>query len=292
MTADRRIHYFDDSAAFARALSRAAGLGAARVGVHRFPDGESLVRIRRPPGRHAWLVRSLHDPNGKILEVLMAADALRRAGARRVTLVAPYLPYMRQDAVFRPGEAVSQQVVCGMLADAFDGLRTLEPHLHRVSDLGGYFPGRSSISSVPLLAACVSGGRGRTLVVGPDEESEPWVRAVGRRARCPWVVGNKKRMGDRSVEVRLPDLPGCDRALIVDDIASSGVTIAQTARALARAGVRRVEAAVVHAIFAPHALAEIRRAGVRRIRSSDTIPHPTNAMRSAPLFARSLGVRR
>ena len=111
-----RLHVFADTMRFGRALARASGRTYTAVRVHRFPDGESLVRVA-PPTRHAILVRSLHEPNAKLVEVLLAADALRRAGARRVTLVSPYLPYMRQDAVFAPGEPISQRVI-GRLARA------------------------------------------------------------------------------------------------------------------------------------------------------------------------------
>src|SRR5512147_2283647 len=92
-TRHRRIHFFSDATRLARRLAAAARLPAARVGVHRFPDGESLVRVGWNGEREVVVVRSLDDPNAKLVEVLLAAYAARRAGARRVTLVAPYLPY-------------------------------------------------------------------------------------------------------------------------------------------------------------------------------------------------------
>jgi len=135
-----RIHAFADTARFAQQLGRAVGASVARVRVHRFPDGESLVRIRPPAGDCAVLVRSLHDPNVKLVETLLAADALRRAGARRVILVAPYLPYMRQDTVFTPGEPISQRVIGGCLGHAFDCVLSIEAHLHRVRHLHDVVP--------------------------------------------------------------------------------------------------------------------------------------------------------
>jgi ribose-phosphate pyrophosphokinase len=131
-----RIHAFADTAQFARQLARAVQGDYAQVTVHRFPDGESLVRIQPPAGVHAVLVRSLHHPNAKLVETLLAADALRRAGAQCVTLIAPYLPYMRQDTVFTPGEPISQRVVGTCLGRAFDRVVTVEAHLHRVHHLG------------------------------------------------------------------------------------------------------------------------------------------------------------
>jgi ribose-phosphate pyrophosphokinase len=256
--------------------------------VHRFPDGESLVRVRALRGPHAVVVRSLHDPNAKLVEVLLAADALRRAGARRVTLVAPYLAYMRQDAVFAPGEPVSQRVVGEALGRAFDAVLTMEAHLHRVRRLADVVRGGRSLSAAPALAAWVRRAGAGCVLVGPDAESEPWVRAIAAAAGLPWVVGRKERLGDDRVRLRLPPLPPCRWAAVVDDIASSGATIAAAARIVRRAGVRRVEAAVVHAVFAPGARARIRAAGVRRIVSCDTIPHSTNAVPTAPLLAACL----
>jgi len=285
----RRLHVFPDALRFGRELGRLAGLPTAPVEVHRFPDGESLVRVEPPAGTHALLVRSLDDPNEKLVETLLAADALRRAGARRVTLISPYLPYMRQDRVFREGEPISQRVVCGLLGSAFDGLITLEPHLHRTRSLANVFPGRvRALSSAPLVARWLRRAGRRTLLVGPDRESEPWVRAVARRTGLPWTVGVKRREGDRRVRVRFEALPAARRAVIVDDIASSGTTLAEAARSLRREGVERVDAVVVHPVFAPRALAKIRRAGVERIVSCDTIGHETNAIRTAPHFARAL----
>jgi ribose-phosphate pyrophosphokinase len=283
-----RVHAFADALRFGGALARALGLEFSAVRVHRFPDGESLVHVRPPVGRHAILVRSLNDPNPKLVEILLAADALRRAGARRVTLVAPYLPYMRQDTVFAPGEPLSQRVIGAWLGTAFDRVLTVEAHLHRVHDLADVVAGRArSLSAASPIAAWVR--RNRTgLLVGPDAESEPWVRTVAQAARVPWVVGSKDRRGDRDVRIRFPAFPPAERATIVDDVAASGGTLAFAARALTRRGVARVEAVVVHAVFAAGALGRIRRAGVRRLVSCDTIPHSTNAIRTVGLVAAAI----
>jgi ribose-phosphate pyrophosphokinase len=287
------LHAFPDSSGFARRLARALGSsGPAPVRVHRFPDGESRVLVRAPAARRVVLVRSLHDPDRKLVEVLLAADALRRAGARHLTLVAPYLPYMRQDAVFRAGDAISQRVVGALLGNACERLLTVEAHLHRVSRLDRVVPcAARSIPAAPAIAAWLARRAPGAWVVGPDEESEPWVRALARAARTRWAVGAKRRLGDRRVAVRLPRLAGARHAVLVDDVAASGATLAAAARALRRAGVERVDAVVVHALFPGGALARVRRAGVARIASCDTIPHPSNAIRVAPLVAAALGGR-
>jgi ribose-phosphate pyrophosphokinase len=284
-----RIHAFPDSLVLARRLAQALRLPLRPIVLSRFPDGESLVRVDHPRGTEAVLVRSLHDPNAKLVEVILAADALRHAGARKVTLVAPYLPYMRQDQVFTPGEPVSQRIIGALLGGLFERVLTVEAHLHRIRRLAEVVPGAArSLSAAPALAEWVGRHAPGALLVGPDAESAPWVGAVARRAGVDWVVGDKVRLGARRVRLTLPPLPACRRAVLIDDIASSGATLAAAARALRRAGVATVEVAVVHAICAPGALDRIRRAGVRRVVSCDTIPHPTNAITVAPLLAAAL----
>ena len=280
------LHSFPDSAALGRRLARSLGIRANSISVHQFPDGETLVRVAPNAGKLAILVQSLHNPNSKLIPTLLASDALRRAGAQRVILVAPYLPYMRQDTVFNPGEPLSQKIIADVLGRSFDDIVTIEPHLHRTHQLSDVFPCNTrAVSAAPILARWIRRLGRNSLVVGPDEESAPWIRAIADFAKLPWVVGRKVRLGDRRVQIQFPALPKCSRAVIVDDIASSGGTLAVAAGALRREGISIIDAAVVHAIFAPRALARIRSAGIRTLVSCDTIPHETNAVRSLPLLS-------
>lgn len=113
---------FDDERTLATALADALGVPLALVQRHRFPDGES--RLRLPPALPAelLLLRGLHQPNDKLVELLIAAPAARALGAQRIVLVSPYLAYMRQDMAFTPGEAVSQRHIAALLAAQVDGL--------------------------------------------------------------------------------------------------------------------------------------------------------------------------
>ena len=187
------IHSFPDSAALGRGLARSLGIGSAAIGIHQFPDGETLVRVKPTTGKLAILVQLLHNPNAKLFPTLLASDALRRAGAERVILVAPYLPYMRQDSVFNPGEPLSQSVIAGILGRSFDHIVTIEPHLHRTHQLSDVFPcSTHAVSAAPILARWIQRtGRG-SLVVGPDEESAPWICAIADSAKLPWVVGPER----------------------------------------------------------------------------------------------------
>ncbi|HEU4429427.1 MAG TPA: ribose-phosphate diphosphokinase, partial [Myxococcota bacterium] len=247
------------------------------------------VRIDPRP-EPAFLVRSLHDPNSKLFELLLAASALRDGGADHVTLVAPYLPYMRQDRAFARGEAVSQRVLGQLLGRAFERVVCVEPHLHRIGSLAEVFPCETiALSAAPAIARWLAVQREPCWVVGPDEESAPWIRAIGDAASLPSAVAHKRRTGDDEVVVSLRGAHApCERAVVVDDIASSGATLAAAARAAVDAGAKHVEAVVVHAIVAPGAEARMRAAHIARLVSCDTLPHPSNGIETAQLIASAL----
>jgi len=280
---------FDDERALAGALAEALDLPWALVQRHRFPDGES--RLRLPPALPAelLLLRGLHQPNDKLVELLIAAPAARALGARRIVLVSPYLAYMRQDMAFQPGEAVSQRHIAALLAAQVDGLITVDPHLHRIASLDEVMPGCRSraLSAAPLLGAWVARQVPGALLLGPDEESAQWVGAAGRAHGLAHAVCTKQRFGDHEVRVALPaGLALAGRAVVLmDDVASTGNTLVEAATAALAAGARSVDVAVTHGLFVGDALARLRAAGVRQVWSSDAVPHAQAVVPIAPLLA-------
>jgi len=283
--------YFEDEREPAQRLASAAGLRPAGVERHRFPDGE--LRLRLPPrlAEHVVLWRTLAQPNEKLVELLLAARTARELGARRLTLVAPYLAYMRQDMAFTPGEAVSQRIVGGFLAGLFDALVTVDPHLHRTATLGEAVPLPQAIalSGAPLLGELVAARRPGALLLGPDSESAQWVGQAAARHGLDHAVCRKLRHGDTEVDIELPPLAFHGRAVVLlDDVASSGRTLAQAARRLCEAGAASVDVAVTHALFAGDALQAIRDAGVDQVWSTDCVAHPSNAVSMVPAIAQAL----
>lgn len=282
---------FADELPLAHRMAKANGMALAEVERHVFPDGE--LRLRLPPQlpQHVAVLRSLHQPNTKLLELLLTARTARTLGARHLTLVAPYLAYMRQDTAFRPGEAISQTIVGAHLAQLFDAVLTLDPHLHRVATLAQAVPVRQALAltAAPLLGEWVFRQCPGALLLGPDEESAPWVEAAARAHELEHAVCSKKRQGDRQVQIALPQIDVKGRAVVLlDDIVSSGRTLAQAAQALRAAGARSVDVAVTHALMAGDALQVMASAGVGRVWSTDTVPHASNRVGIAGLLANAL----
>jgi ribose-phosphate pyrophosphokinase len=293
------VFSFADGWNQAQALASRCGATMGTCDVHRFPDGESLIAVEPAgslAGKAVALYRSLNDPNEKLVEVMLAADAFRRCGAARLILIAPYLSYMRQDKVFTPGQSLSQEVVGHFLAAHFDVLITVEPHLHRTSSLRSIFAGKPAldIAAGKAIATHIKASCGpRTVIVGPDEESEPLIRDVAGALGVSWLVARKSRRGDQDVVLDLPIDSGLqgNPVVIVDDIISTGGTVMNLARALKRAGAGEIVVYAVHALFDQRAALQMERAGVSKIRSLSTVPHPTNAITVVDLIAVGLGVR-
>ena len=291
MNIDTLILGFPEYANQTERLAEAAGLPFTILDIHHFPDGESKVTLPGILPRHIILVRSLDHPNDKLVELILAAAGARKLGADKVCLVAPYLCYMRQDKAFHAGEVVSQPIIGACLAAHFDALLTVDAHLHRVHALSDAVPVEPAINltATDPMAHFLQNKVKNPFLVGPDGESEQWVAAIAAHYGFDYAVANKERLGDREVKISMPDCGYAGRHLVlVDDVASTGKTLAEAARLLQAHKPASISVLVTHALFVGNALGELREAGVANIWSCDAIPHETNAVPLAPLLAGEL----
>ena len=269
----------------ARELHGATGA----VEVHRFPDGEVRVRLTGTvAGEDVVLVAGLDRPDDKVLPLLFAAATARDLGATSVGLVAPYLPYLRQDRRFHAGEGISARYFARLLSQAVDWLVTVDPHLHRIGTLAELFSvPAEAVHAAPLLAGWVRRHVEKPLVLGPDAESVQWAASIAHLVDAPHAVFGKRRAGDRSVEITLPDLAAHAgrRPVLVDDLVSTGATMAVAVRALRSAGWPAPVCLAVHAIFADGGHDAILDAGAAAIVTCNTIAHPTNGIDVQGLLA-------
>ncbi|MBI4450830.1 ribose-phosphate diphosphokinase [Candidatus Woesearchaeota archaeon] len=256
-----------------------------------FPDGEVYVRIPVPiKGRRVIVVQTLHpNPNDRLLELFFALKTCRELGASRVDAVVPYLAYMRQDKRFKPGEAVSNRL-SALLYDA-DALYSFDPHLHRAAKLKEIFRIRAvKLSANTAIADYAKKHYPAAVLVGPDLESYKWARAVAEMNNQDFVILEKRRLGSRRVRItgkNLGVLKGRE-AVLVDDMASTGHTLVEAARVVRRAGGRVKAAICVHPLFVEDAVNRLKKAGIGKIISTNTIPHSTNRIDVSPIAAEAL----
>jgi ribose-phosphate pyrophosphokinase len=262
-------------------IADATDVEIGEIEIRQFPDGETYLRfVTEVTGRSVILLCSLAKPDSLAIPLLFAADATRDLGAVSVALVAPYLAYMRQDRRFKPGEAVTSRTFARLLSDSFDWLVTVDPHLHRYASLGAIYsiPTRV-VHSAPSVACWIEANVPNPVVVGPDIESEQWVKSVAGLIDAPHFVLTKTRTGDREVSVALPDIAAYAgrRPVVLDDIGSSGQTLVAATRCLELAGFAPACCMVVHALFDRN-VRDIFAGQTLKIVSTDTVPHETNAI--------------
>ncbi len=287
-----RLLAFPDMAPLAGAMARHGDLSSSEIAIHRFPDGESLVTLPDDlSGQHVAILATLHDPDRLALQLRFAAATAHELGARSVGLVAPYLAYMRQDRRFAPGQAISAPIFAQFLGQSFDWLITADPHLHRVDNLSALFSIPAvRLETAPLIAEWIRTHVPDAVLIGPDSESRQWVSEVAALASRPFEILEKKRSGDREVDVSVPQSEALHRGtpIILDDIASSGRTMIRTIERLRESGTREPACIVIHAVFSGTAHDEILSAGAAQVISTDSIPHPSNAISLAEPLAHAI----
>ncbi len=250
--------------------------------VHKtFPDGETYIRVNsNVRGREVIIVADLSHPNEKIVPLLLTALNCANMSARRIGLVAPYLPYMRQDQVFNPGEALSSRIFARLLNPAFDWLITVDPHLHRIKNLNEIFLlNPEVVRSAPKIAEWINQNIENPMIVGPDQETDRWVRRVAELCNAPFLFLQKHLQNDDMTKLSVPKNTSFKdhNIVIVHDIASTGETIKQSADAVAKYGGTVAKTICIHALFENRNKDHNDQADIDLI-STNTIPHASNVI--------------
>lgn len=260
--------------------------------ISRFPDEESYVRILSDvKGKSAVIVCTLHKPNEHFLPLYFVCKTLRQNGVKDICLAAPYLAYMRQDRIFRPGEGVTSEFFGEIISSFVDSIITIDPHLHRHKSLGEiYGITNFVVHAADHISEWIKKNVRNPVIVGPDEESGQWVKDVAVKANAPFTVLEKTREGSRSVKVSVPHLDNYSdhTPVLVDDIISTAHTMIETVKRLKGAVMNSPVCIGVHPIFAENAYSELLDAGAKRIVTCNTIPHISNDIDVSNLFTEFL----
>lgn len=244
-----------------------------------FPDGESYLNILETvKGVDCIVLINGVQPDAQCLSWIFMANTLKELGATSVGVLIPYLPYMRQDTRFKPGECVTSRHFARLMSEAFDWLMTTDPHLHRYHALSDIYTIHTKIvPAAPAIARWVAASVTNPVIIGPDIESQQWVKEVASLVGCPYEVLLKERSGDRDVSVSLPernDLRG-HTPVLVDDIISTGRTMAEAVRSLVQSGFNAPVCIGVHPLFSDACIDLLEEAGAQAVVSCNTLVHPT-----------------
>jgi ribose-phosphate pyrophosphokinase len=255
-----------------------------------FPDGENYFKLTGDEVAHnVFVFQSAYPPQDlHLMQLMLMSNKLMEDGVRVVAVV-PYLAYARQHRTFLLGEVVSLKAVARMMASA--GIkRIITIDIHNVEGLGFFDIPAHSLSAVPLLAdyLVANGSMNRPFVMAPDAGASVRAEAMAMRMSCEFAALEKIR--DRitgETSIRVP--PGLDVAgkdvVVLDDMISTGGTIAKAAKAVREKGAKSVIAACTHALLAEGAMAKMKEAGIRELIATNTVPSPYSKVSVAPLIA-------
>lgn len=263
------------SPALTASICRILGLAAGKSEVLRFPDGNLFVRVRENVrGRHVYLVQSTGFPaNDNFMELLFWIDAFKRASAASVTAVVPYFSYAKGDKKDEPRVSIRARVCADAIeAAGVDRVVTVDLHAPQIQ---GFFkvPVDDLYALPPLCEAIRPLRHGELVVVAPDAGFAKKARQYAARLGAPLAIADKQRL-DHSGGIVIGDIIGSvagRAALIVDDFAVSGGTLANVADKLMELGATDVLAAITHGVFAQECMDRLDASPIRRMFVTDTI---------------------
>jgi ribose-phosphate pyrophosphokinase len=283
--------------ALARAVADTLGVPLGRCSVERFPDGETSVQLLESVrGKDVYLLQPTCPPvNDNVMELLVFADACRRAAAGRIHAVVPYYGYARSDKRHGRREPITASMVALLMRAAdIDHVVTLDLHTDQIE---GFFPGPfDTLTAVPTLCAALKPELpADAVVVAPDAGRVKLATEYAARLDLPLAVLHKRR--ESGTETHATHLVGeveGRTCLIIDDMISTGGTLVDSIRALREAGATGFRVCATHALLLRNALERLADAGVECVFVTDTVPpreDPRGILRIvsvAPLLALAL----
>lgn len=256
----------------------------AKVEIKRFPDDECYVRIEDDlEGADVFLVQTAW-PDKNIVELFLLQDAIRESDVSSLTTVCPYFGYARQDKQFKPGEPISARAIARLVQTQTDEFITVDIHAPSIID---WFDNVSAknVHAYPAIGRHLK-GKGVELILSPDEGRADNAKRVADVVGCEADFLVKERLDGETVTMTPKSLAvEGKKVAIVDDIISTGGTIAKAAEQLKNQGAARIFAACTHGVFAKGGLDKLRQV-CDEICSTDTIENPTTCVSVAPEIAR------
>ena len=242
-------------------------------------------------GQKLVIIQSFQPhPEKSLLNILFAAETAKDLGAKKVILAAPYLAFLRQDKRFHPGEAITSKIMAKLLNHSIDKIITIDPHLHRYKSLNEIFSiPTKRLTANGAIADYIRRNFKNPVIIGPDEESYQWARKIAEKIKAEYTIFKKTRLSATEVkekmvkEVTLKD----KSVIIVDDMISTGNTIIKAAQKAKSSGAKNIAAIAVHGLFV-EGISKLKKAGINRVITTNTIDNPTSKIDVASLIADGL----
>jgi ribose-phosphate pyrophosphokinase len=268
------------SRTIAEDISEELGASLANVISKRFPDEEFYVRLlENVSGEHVVLVQTTY-PDQNIIELFLLQNAVKEAGAKKITVVIPYFGYARQDTKFQEGEPISAKALAQLISLNADKIITVDPHKEHILDF--FSTPAVSCSAIPELAKYLI-KKNIDMILAPDKGALDGVKKASKIINCDFDYMEKTRIDGTTIEIKPKNLDAKDKNVaIIDDIISTGGTMARSIQELKKQGAKKVFVACTHGLFAGNAIKKLTSAGVQEIISTDTIHSRFSKVKIAP----------
>ncbi len=270
----------------AKELASVMGCDYIQAATTTFPDGECYTRIDAEKLDDDVVIVQTTSPDSKLIELLLLQDAVRRLGAKSITLVIPYFGYARQDRVFIPGEPESAKVMCQHLDMNCDRVITVD--IHKEAVLNYFNHPHKDLKAAPVIAEYFK-GKGIDMVLSPDIGAAGRAKMVGEVMGVPYDHLEKTRLSGTDVRIApaKADVKG-KKVLIVDDMISTGGTIIAAAYALREAGAAGISVACTHGVFVNNAIEKFTGSSLDALLSCNTLNNPVSHISVASLIAEAI----
>jgi len=252
----------------------------------RFPDDEFYVRVLDDiSGEDVMIVQTAY-PDQKIVELLLMQDAVHDAGAKKITVVLPYFGYSRQDKKFEEGEAISSRAVAQHISMHADCVVTVDPHKQHI--LKFFTVPAYSCSAVSTIAQHLK-EKNIDFVLAPDKGAKDRAKEAATLIDCEYDYLEKTRIDGTTVKVTPKKLDARGKHVaIIDDIISTGGTMANSIKELKNQGAKTVSVACTHGLFVGGAKEKLLSADCDEIISTDTIETEFSKVSAADCIAEVL----
>jgi len=252
----------------------------------RFPDDEFYVRLLDTiAGEDVVIVQTAY-PDQKIVELLLIQDAVHDAGAKKITIVLPYFGYSRQDKKFEEGEAISARAIAQHISLHADCIITVDPHKDHI--LKFFTVPAYSCSAVPAIARYLK-EKNIDFVLAPDKGAKERAREAAALINCEYDYLEKTRIDGTTVKITPKKLDAKGKHVaIIDDIISTGGTMANSIKELKKQGAKTVSVACTHGLFVGGAKEKLLAADCDDIIATDTIETEFSKVSAAECIAETL----
>ncbi len=274
------------SESIARDLSKRLKAPMVKTISKRFPDDELYVRVLDDvSNEHVAIIQTTY-PDKNIIELFLLQNAVKEAGAKEITVIIPYFGYARQDTKFKDGEPISAKAIADLIGLNAD--RVINVDLHKEYILDFFSVPAESCSAIPELAIFLK-GKNVDLVLAPDKGALNRAKTASEIIGCDFDYMEKTRIDGTTIEIKPKNLDAQNKNVaIIDDIISTGGTMAKSIKELKKYGANKVFIACTHGLFAGDAIKKLVSAGADEIIATDTIKSDFSKVKIAPALYRLL----